>query len=141
MLFTPADHWFSWCVRERANWTCEICGKKYERGNKGIHCSHYFGRGHWSVRFEPLNAFCHCFYCHRKVEADPDYFHAWVEKKIGLEGLAILREKAYDVRLAKEVRRTRGKGEIAKHFEKEYFRIYQLRVEKKSDDFTFIGYL
>lgn len=128
MLTTPADKWFSLCVRERAAWVCEYCGKQYERGAQGIHCSHYFGRGYWSVRFEPINAFAHCFFCHQKMESNPDMFHAWVEKRLGAVRLDLLREKAYNLTLAKEIRRTKGKGEIAKHYENEHARMMVVRA-------------
>jgi len=71
-------------------------------------------------------------------------FHAWVEKRLGEEKLGILREKAYNVDLGKEIRRTRGKGEIAEHFEQEYNDMLEIRkMEKKEVMFKevmFVGW-
>jgi hypothetical protein len=58
-----------------------------------------------------------------QFEGNPDSFHAWVEDRLGAESLALLRERAYNVELAKEIKRTKGKGEIAAHFKSEYERL------------------
>lgn len=140
MLITPADHFFSLCIRERADWKCEKCGTKYERGSRGIHCSHYFGRSYWAVRFEPLNAFSHCFACHRLMESNPDLFQTWTTIVLGPDKLEIVREKAYSLVLAKELRRTKGRGEIAKWFESEYNRMLELRKQGQTGRIEFVGW-
>lgn len=141
MLITPADHWFSLCVRTRTDWTCERCGKKYEEGSQGLHCSHYFGRGHWSVRFDPLNAFAHCYGCHMQFEGNPDYFVSWVIVRLGDEQIDILRDRENDPSgRGKEIKRTKGKGEIAAHFKAEYERMLQERSRGVTGRIEFSGW-
>ena len=88
------DYWFSLCVRERAGWNCESCGKHYESwvgkngepANPALHCSHYIGRANYAVRFEPLNVNAHCYYCHSQFEGNPHEFKEWKLKQLkGLE--------------------------------------------------------
>jgi len=57
---TPADAWFSKCVRMRANWTCEYCGVNLEYDRGSIDCSHFIGRSYKTVRYNPKNALAHC---------------------------------------------------------------------------------
>lgn len=91
LLITPADKWFSLCVRERANWRCERCGRITPDDKRmGLHCSHWIGRGSWSVRFHPLNAFAHCYGCHAYFEGRPASFSDWVGSLIGENGAASL---------------------------------------------------
>ena len=142
MLITPADHWFSLCVRTRANWTCEHCGKQYPEGAQGFHCHHYYGRGkYWSVRFEPLNCVAICFFCHNLFHENPDHQREWQEKRLGAVKYEILKEKAYNLTLAKEIKRTKGKGEIASHFKAEYERLLQLRSSGVTGRIEFEGWL
>lgn len=61
---TPADSWFSKCVRIRNNWICEYCNVSYEHDRSYVHCSHYVSRSNRSTRYHPDNAFCHCVRCH-----------------------------------------------------------------------------
>jgi len=44
MKITPADKYFSLCIRERSDWTCEYCGNGYRHKPQGLHCSHLFSR-------------------------------------------------------------------------------------------------
>jgi hypothetical protein len=37
----------------------------------GLHCSHYYGRGNWSTRFEPDNCVSLCYGCHRYLGSHP----------------------------------------------------------------------
>jgi len=69
---TQSDKWFSKCVRERTNWTCEYCGADFNHDRAGLDCSHFIGRGNKMVRVHPLNAFAHCKRspgknCHEKL--------------------------------------------------------------------------
>ena len=133
---TPADEAFSLCVRERAGWCCEKCGTHYPEGKRGgLHCSHFHGRANWSVRFDPLNAFAHCFGCHMYFEGNPHEFREWVMQQIGEGAYQILLEKKNNISLAKIARKTKGKGEIAAHYRQEHKRI------KDQNERTFIGWL
>ena len=71
---TPADRWFSKCVRERAEWRCERCRAFHLPNSQGLHCAHWHSRGHWGVRFDPSNAAALCYGCHvetgKKREAE-----------------------------------------------------------------------
>ncbi len=60
-----ADKLFSDYIRTRDKWICQNCGNKPDK--QGLHCSHYWGRGRESTRFEPDNCISLCFYCHLKL--------------------------------------------------------------------------
>lgn len=125
---TPADAAFSDCVRERANWKCEVCGTDYTNNTRGLHCSHYHGRANWSVRFNPDNAAAHCYGCHSKLEGSPhDFYQLWI-KFLGEGAYQLLLEKKNDTGLGKEYRRTKGKGDIAKHYRNEFKRMKDMRA-------------
>ena len=117
---TPADSWFSKCVRQRANWRCEHCGTQYDTSSTGLHCSHFHGRGNWATRFHPENARALCFGCHSKMGANPFEHTEWFTEQIGEGMFQILLDLKRDVGLAKEYRKTKGKGEIAKFFKQQY---------------------
>ena len=74
-----------------------------------------------------------------QFEGNPDMFHAWVEERLG-DKLDLLREKAYNVTLAKEIKRTKGKGEIASHFRGECERLLVLRSAGETQRIEFEGY-
>lgn len=142
MKITPADKWFSRCVRERADWTCEYpgCGIRYAPPTQALHCSHFEGRGNWAVRFEPLNAIALCYGHHRIVGSSPrlhDELHALI---FGAFAADIVEEKAQDIELAKLMRRTKGKGLIAAHYKAEYERMMEVRAAGLRGRLEFIGY-
>ena len=89
MKTTPTDKWFSKCVRERAEWTCEKCKKVYTEGQitgkaQGLDCSHYFGRGSGNLmRHYGSNAFAHCRGCHQHLGSNPHEFAVWVKDQLG----------------------------------------------------------
>ena len=59
-----ADEVFSNYIRQRDNWTCQRCGKRYKPPTKALHCSHFFGRGRESTRYDPDNCIALCYGCH-----------------------------------------------------------------------------
>ena len=78
---TKWDIVFSDYIRNRDNWTCQKCGKKYHEKSAGLHCSHFYGRRSWATRIEPANAMALCFGCHLHVGSFPmDHVHLWEEK-------------------------------------------------------------
>ena len=85
MKITNADLAFSWCVRERADWTCERCGAKYTPPTKTLQCSHYFSRDNKAVRVYIYNAFAHCHGCHSHLGGNPHVFRDWTLEKLGQE--------------------------------------------------------
>lgn len=135
---TPADDAFSKCVRERANWTCEKCNKYFPEGKRqGLDCSHHYGRRNWSIRLEPINAESLCYGCHSHYGGTEDR-----RKEVLNKGeLEILIEKKNDIQLGKEVRKTKGKGEIAKHFREELKRMQELRAQGEMGRIEFVGWL
>ena len=133
---TPADKWFSLCVRERAEWTCERCGVKSE----SLQCAHIFGRGNKSVRLEPLNAFALCFTCHLYFTSNPMHFSIFVHEKLGDE-YDLLNELSLDIVRGKEYVRAIKSGEAAKHYKAEFSRMSSLRLEGKTGRLMFVGYV
>jgi hypothetical protein len=136
---TSADAAFSNCVRERSNWTCERCGAEHPAPTTALHCSHFFGRGNWSVRHDPDNADALCHGCHRYFTANPaDYFN-WKVKKIGLVRLGILEEKKDNPAFAKQARRE--EKEMAEHYIDQLAIMCRLRYAGETGWLDFIGYL
>jgi len=135
----PADQWFSKCIRERANWTCEHCLTVYERGAQGLHCSHLFGRRAYAIRFCPDNAFAHCFGCHQKLGSNPVDFTLWATAKIGQGMIDILTEKKNDISLAKLHKK--NTKEVAAHYKREYAVMLDKRADGHIGRIEFPAYL
>ena len=132
MKRTPADDAFSRCVRERANWTCELCKTVHPDAqatgrSRALHCSHFIGRGNWSVRFDAFNAFCHCYACHVRFGSDKylqEKHHAevfWIGQSF------FIKERKQDTKLGRFARKSQK--EIAKHYRHEYERMRALRAD------------
>lgn len=102
---TPADIAFSKCIRERAGWCCERCGAQHQTNSMGLHCSHFHGRGKWSVRHDPDNAFAHCYGCHQYLGGRPQEFADWVRHKQGDGLFEIVLERANDTKLGRLAKR------------------------------------
>ena len=122
---TPADIAFSKCIRERAGWSCERCGSYFPEGNRGgLDCSHHHSRGNWSIRFDPLNAEALCYGCHSHCggteERRRDVLTDWE--------IDLLFERKADTGLGRLYRKTKGVGEIAKHYRDELKRLESLRA-------------
>lgn len=140
------DYFFSLCVRERADWTCQACGKKYvpwtgKNGypaNPGLHCSHYIGRANYAVRFDKHNVDAHCYGCHSKFEGNPHNFMAWKYEQLGGILYDILIEKSNDIMLGKQARQQ--KQEIARHYKAQYELMRELRNNGKLGRIDFQGY-
>lgn len=116
---TAADTAFSWCIRERAGWRCERCGTQYQPPTQALHCSHYHGRGKWSVRFDPDNAIAACYGCHRILGSQPDEHRRLFEARLGPGGYEILLEKANNLSLGRRAKRE--KKEIAAHYRRQLY--------------------
>lgn len=67
------DKLFADAIKYRDNWTCQRCKKKFNEHDKILHCSHYFSRSMWSVRFSETNCITLCAGCH-------NYFHKFQEE-------------------------------------------------------------
>lgn len=77
------DDIFSKCIRERDEWTCQVCGKTYAPKSQGLHCSHFYSRRHQATRYDPINACAKCYSCHQKLTGDPVLFTRFVRKYLG----------------------------------------------------------
>lgn len=86
---TPADKYFSLCVRERAGGACECCGKSTDR----LECSHIFSRRHRTIRWSGDNAEALCHWCHRQYHENPLDGAARIRNEYGDGHLDLLREK------------------------------------------------
>jgi hypothetical protein len=140
---TPADKYFSRCVRERAEWTCERCGKEYPPPAMGLDCAHYETRDNWAVRFDPINAFSLCRGCHgyfdreRRFEFEDLYLKVFNQTILD----ALIEKSRQNATLGKEYKRTGGKGEVAKHFKAESERMQELRSRGVRGRIDFSGWI
>ena len=128
MKITPADNAFSNCIRERSGWTCERCGAQHEVGSSGLHCAHFEGRWNWATRFEPANCFALCYGCHRLLDGRKLTFEKFFIEKRGQDTLEWVWSLARDVDLERAIRRTKGLGEIAKHYRFQYIQMETKRA-------------
>lgn len=134
---TPADSWFSKCVRERAGNRCERCGGSPAPG--GLHCSHFHGRGKWSVRFEPMNGTSLCMGCHLYLTANPNE-HADFQQEIwGGINMQALRELANDTTRGRVAKRE-AKA-IAAHYREQHREMVTKRDSGETGRIEFVGYL
>lgn len=134
---TPADIAFSNCVRASNNWTCANCGNYFPEGSRGgLDCSHHFGRGNWEIRFDPLNAEALCYGCHSHYGGTKQR----IDDVLTEPEIQILYEKMQDRNLGRESRKTKGKGEIAKHYREEFKKIEDQRSRGVTGKINFIGY-
>ena len=138
--FTPADHWFSRCVRERANWKCEWCGTQYHEGDRGIECAHIFGRANKAVRLEPLNAFSLCTGCHAYFTANPMNFAVFVRNRLG-DKYDILNELSNDIMRGKEYVQAIKNREAARHYKLQFETMQAKREKGFTGRIEFEGYI
>jgi len=137
---TAADKAFSKCVRERSLWKCERCGAQHEVNSQGLHCSHFYSRGNWSVRFEPLNAFAHCYGCHQYLSGRPEEFRVWAQQAMGVKAYEVLIEKSQDISIGRATRKTKGIGPIARWFRDQHQVIKDQREQGVSGRIEFWGW-
>ena len=136
MKHKPADAAFSKCVRERADWTCEKCGTKYEKNSMGLHCSHIFSRRHRTIRWDGMNAQALCFGCHNWYGGSPADSGVWITDLLGEGHMAILREKRDS---GVKIPKTEEKS-IAKHYRDELKKLERARMEGQTGRVEFQSY-
>ncbi len=134
---TPADRWFSMCVRTRADNRCERCGGMPSPG--GLHCSHFHGRGKWSVRFDPENGTALCYGCHAYFGSHPVLHSQWQAENMGLYRFESLQERANDLTRARVARRE-AKA-IAAHYRCQFNIMLEKRSQGETGRIEFEGYL
>jgi hypothetical protein len=106
-----ADKTFSQYIRKRDK-KCVRCQSPVQFNDKGLpvshQCSHYWGRGHESTRFDLENADCLCFYCHSLWGGEErDRYKEFKIKQLGPEGF-----KRLDFRAHQLVKKDRKKSLI-----------------------------
>lgn len=134
---TPADKYFSLCVRERAENRCERCGGSPESG--GLHCSHFHGRGKWGVRFDPDNATALCYGCHAYFGSNPELHRQWQKEKLGVYRFDALLERSNDATRGRVAKREAK--EIAKHYREQHRQMTVKRETGETGRIEFVGYL
>jgi hypothetical protein len=133
----PADKYFSLCVRERADNTCERCGKVYQ-DRPGLQNCHFEGRRNYSVRFEPLNCFALCYGCHQLMDGSRIGFTKFYIEKRGQEKLDILTELSNDINRGKENKH--NLKEIETHYREEYESMLLKRSYGMTGWLDFVGF-
>ena len=123
MKITEADRWFGKCVKERAGWKCEACGRQYQEGDQGLHTSHFWSRRYQSIRHDPDNAAAHCFGCHQRLGGNPLEFREWIVSHLPPRDLDALTDRRNTPFRIKPYL-----GEIARHFRGEFTRMQKLRA-------------
>ena len=79
----PSDVVWSKYIRTRDNWTCQRCSKKYTPPTSALHCSHFWSRGSWSVRFDEENTMALCYGCHSYLGGNPQEHREFVLNRLG----------------------------------------------------------
>lgn len=91
---TAADAKFSTFIRERDNWTCMRCGKRYDPPTRALHCAHCFTRGSKATRHDPTNAQAACYGCHVIWDSHPEEKYEAFRKRFGVEEFDALRRRS-----------------------------------------------
>lgn len=128
---SPADDWFSKCVREAHNHTCEMCGKVGR-----METSHVHSRRHRTIRWDVLNVNCLCNGCHRKWHESPLDSFRWFAEKFGEGRVDILLEKK---RSKVKISKQEEKG-IAKHYKAEFDKLMERRDSGETGYLEFLSY-
>ena len=115
-----ADNFFSLCVRAKAGFSCEYCGKGFPGPDQGLHCAHIVGRRNSSTRWALDNAVSLCYYHHRYFTENPLDFISWLGTYLGEGHMLRLMEKKNEVYRV----RAKDRKDIAKHY-REQWKAYQ----------------
>ena len=105
------DNWFSLCIRERSNWTCESTQLVFDEGQiKGKH---------------------------RYFTENPPHFMAWLNNYLGEGHMELLRERVNDSRIKYS---KADKKEMSEHYREEYRRLRKLRDDGVTGYLEFVNY-
>jgi hypothetical protein len=122
LKITSADRYFSLCIRQRAGFVCERCGTfAPPELSKRLDCSHFHGRGKWSVRFDPENCTALCMGCHLYLTAHPVEHVEFIQSKLGPYRFQALAERAANTTIGRQAKRE--VKEVAKHFKAQLERV------------------
>lgn len=94
MKRTTLDRNWSRAVRERADFTCQRCGKQHAEKSQGLHGAHIFSRGIKRTRHEVLNGLALCYGCHQYIDSHREEKEALARKVLGDEVYEWLAEQA-----------------------------------------------
>jgi len=89
----PSDRERAKYIRTRDMWTCQRCSKQYDPPTSALHCSHFWSRGNWSVRFDEENTEALCYGCHSYLGGNPVEFHRYYLEKLGQEKFDALEQR------------------------------------------------
>ena len=89
----PSDVVWSKYIRTRDNWTCQRCNKKYTPPTSALHCSHFWSRGNWSVRFDFFNCQSLCYGCHSYLGGNPQEHREFVLNRLGQKEFDALQKR------------------------------------------------
>src|SRR4030095_11917335 len=92
---TPDDKRFSLQIRNRANWTCEKCHKRYTPPTNALQCAHHFTRRIKATRGDPANALALCTGCHTYLDSNPYEKEAFWRSIIGDKRFDALAARAH----------------------------------------------
>ena len=126
----PSDSIWSKYIRTRDNWTCQRCDKKYAPPTSALHCSHFWSRGSWSVRFDEDNCQALCYGCHSYLGGNPQEHREFILNKLGQE-----RFDALQTRRNTPLKSGQKKYLLSKEFRKEIEIMLDNLNLKKSEDF------
>lgn len=131
MKISAADKYFSLCVRDAHDNTCETCGKVGR-----MEASHVYSRRHRTIRWDKLNIMCQCNGCHRAWHESPLKSFQWFESNYGSARVELLREKMNSkVKVPKSEEK-----DIAKHYREQHAIILQKRADGETGYIDFISY-
>ena len=133
-----SDSYFSKCIRERAEWKCERCGAQHKEGSMGLHCSHYYGRGTWSTRFDKDNCEALCYGCHSFMGANPAMHEQRIREKLGPYAYDALVERKNDIKAGRQMKR--DEALVRKHYKAELENLKARRASGESGYLEFTGY-
>jgi hypothetical protein len=129
------DRIFSDIVRERADHTCEHCGK-YEGKTQSCHCAHIHGRASRATRWCADNVICLCASCHFNFGTHPTEFTNWLREYLGQGYLDVLSERAHSIKKWTK----HDKEEMYKHYKDEYKIMMKARNNGVEGRITFLNY-
>ncbi len=125
----PSDVIWSKYIRTRDNWTCQRCSKKYTPPTAALHCSHYWSRGAWTVRFDEENTMALCYGCHSFLGGNPQEHREFVLARLGQE-----RYDALQQRRNKTLKSGEKKYLMSKEFRKEVQEKLDSVIIRQSED-------
>ena len=99
MKLRKTDSMFRKLILRRDNFTCQRCGRQYTEDNcRGLHVSHYWGRGRENTRFDFENCIALCYPCHEfhwgHGDERPEYM-AFMLKRLGQKKYELLELRAH----------------------------------------------